>query len=100
MPQVLQWIKNPVTADKYREVDPAKGCKAPTDMWFASGSFCKKIQCVNGEPGRQCFVPLKTVCLEQESHRFMFGWPSCHSDDSALAGQSKKPLTAAAVLAC
>lgn len=39
-------MKNPVPASDYNY---NKGCKPPTDMWFASGSFCKKVTCVNGE---------------------------------------------------
>ena len=41
--QVLEWIKNPVTADQYE-----RNCTTPTDMWFPSGHYCKAVSCVNG----------------------------------------------------
>ncbi len=44
--QVIDYMKNPVPASNYT-YNP--GCKAPTDMWFPSGSFCKKVTCVNGK---------------------------------------------------
>lgn len=44
--QVIDWMKNPVPYSHY-EVN--KECKAPTDMWFPSGSFCPKVQCQHGE---------------------------------------------------
>jgi len=44
---VISWIKNPVSAEEYAKTRPVS-CMKPTDMWFPSGSFCKKVQCVNG----------------------------------------------------
>ena len=44
--QVIAWMKKPVP---YKDYITNAGCKAPTDMWFPSGSFCKKVQCVHGE---------------------------------------------------
>lgn len=43
MTQVINWIKNPKTADEYKPT-----CKPPTDIYFPSGSFCKAVSCVNG----------------------------------------------------
>lgn len=50
-PQVLDWIKDPVSAKDYARQRKNKGCDKPTDMWFPSGKFCKSVSCVNGEPG-------------------------------------------------
>ena len=46
---MLDWIKNPVSAKEYARQRKAQGCKAPTDMWFPSGKFCKSVSCVNGK---------------------------------------------------
>ncbi|PRW61614.1 chitin [Chlorella sorokiniana] len=48
MSEVLDWIKDPVSAKEYAKQRKAKGCRAPTDMWFPSGKFCKSVSCVNG----------------------------------------------------
>lgn len=49
MSEVIDWMKNPVSAQKYAEQRQAEGCEPPTDMWFPSGKYCEGITCVNGE---------------------------------------------------
>ncbi|PSC74660.1 carbohydrate esterase family 4 [Micractinium conductrix] len=48
MSELIDWVKKPVDATKYRKLREKWGCEAPTDMWFASGSFCESVACVNG----------------------------------------------------
>jgi hypothetical protein len=50
-PQVIDWMKDPVSATQYRQQRQAKGCAPPTDMWFPSGEYCQAVRCVNGERG-------------------------------------------------
>lgn len=65
--QVLDWIKDPVSAKDYARQRKNKGCGKPTDMWFPSGKFCKSVSCVNGEPGGvaqdQCAACLQPACM-------------------------------------
>lgn len=48
--QVIDWVKDPVPADKYADQRRAQGCDPPNDLWSPSGHYCQGIQCVNGEP--------------------------------------------------
>jgi hypothetical protein len=41
--QVLDWMKDPVPISQLKIT-----CPTPTDMFFPSGRFCKKLSCVNG----------------------------------------------------
>jgi len=49
VPQVIDWMKDPVSAKEYAKKRTKQGCEPPTDMWFPSGQYCEAVQCVNGE---------------------------------------------------